>query len=121
MRLRRRSELALGLPTLPWGPAEENLYPVLDDLLDDWQATAEHAYDGIRVAGTLWSSTSHEVKDYLARSQVPYRWLDIERDSDAAAEVEAPCQEVRRGRAGWHCCAPLHAHHAHHTCTKRAA
>jgi thioredoxin reductase (NADPH) len=73
----------------PWGPPDQNLYPVLDDLLDDWVATVEHAYDGIRVAGTLWSATSHEVKEYLARSQVPYRWLDIERDSDAAAEVEA--------------------------------
>jgi thioredoxin reductase (NADPH) len=73
----------------PWGPPEQNLYPVLDDLLDDWVATAEHAYDGIRVAGTLWSSTSHDVKDYLGRSQVPYKWLDIERDSNAAAEVEA--------------------------------
>lgn len=73
----------------PWGPAEENLYPVLDDLLDDWQATAEQAYDGIRVAGTLWSATSHDVKDYLARSQIPYRWLDIERNATAAAEVDA--------------------------------
>jgi thioredoxin reductase (NADPH) len=73
----------------PWGPPEENLYPVLDDLLDDWQATADRAYDGIRVAGTLWSATSHDVKDYLARSQVPYKWLDLERDPNANAEVEA--------------------------------
>ncbi len=73
----------------PWGPPEENLYPVLDDLLEDWEATAEHAYDGIRVAGTLWSATSHHVKDYLARSQIPYKWLDIERDSEASAEVDA--------------------------------
>jgi thioredoxin reductase (NADPH) len=73
----------------PWGPAEVNLYPVLDDLLDDWQATVEHAYDGIRVAGALWSATSHDVKDYLARSQVPYKWLDIERDADARDAVEA--------------------------------
>jgi len=73
----------------PWGPAEENLYPVLDELLDDWEASAEHPYIGIRVAGTLWSPASHEVKDFLARSQVPYRWLDIERDADAAAAVDA--------------------------------
>ena len=73
----------------PWGPPELNLYPVLDDLLDDWAATVEHAYDGIRVAGTLWSATSHDVKDYLARSQIPYKWLDIERDSDARAQVQA--------------------------------
>ena len=73
----------------PWGPAEENLYPVLDELLDDWQASAEHPYDGIRVAGTLWSPESHQVKDFLARSQIPYRWLDIERDTKAEAEVKA--------------------------------
>jgi thioredoxin reductase (NADPH) len=73
----------------PWGPPEQNLYPVLDDLLADWEATAKHGYDGIRVAGTLWSATSHEVKDYLARSQIPYKWLDIERDAEALAEVEA--------------------------------
>ena len=77
----------------PWGPAEENLYPVLDDLLGDWEAGAEHPYDGIRVAGTLWSPESHTAKDFLARSQVPYRWLDIERDSDAAAAVEAAVGE----------------------------
>jgi thioredoxin reductase (NADPH) len=80
----------------PWGPPEQNLYPVLDDLLDDWQATAEHAYDGIRVAGTLWSATSHDIKDYLARSQIPYKWLDIERDADARAEVDAVGTEQRR-------------------------
>lgn len=75
--------------TKPWGPPEENLYPVLDDLLDDWTNTVEHAYDGIRVAGTLWSATSHDVKDFLARSQTPYKWLDIERDSDAKMAVDA--------------------------------
>jgi len=73
----------------PWGPPEENLYPVLDDLLEDWEATAEHAYTGIRVAGTLWSAASHNVKDFLARSQIPYKWLDIERDAEARALVEA--------------------------------
>jgi thioredoxin reductase (NADPH) len=80
----------------PWGPPEVNLYPVVEDLLDDWEATVEHAYDGIRVAGTLWSATSHQVKDYLARSQIPYRWLDIERDADARAEVDAIEGDQRR-------------------------
>lgn len=73
----------------PWGPAEENLYPILDELLDDWNHSVEHPYDGIRVAGTLWSPDSHHVKDFLARSQIPYRWLDIERDDAARAEVDA--------------------------------
>ena len=60
----------------PWEPPEENLYPVLDDLLSDWAATVPVPYDGIRVAGTLWSANSHNVKDFLARNQVPYQWLD---------------------------------------------
>ncbi|MGI9607041.1 MAG: response regulator [Acidimicrobiales bacterium] len=73
----------------PWGPPEENLYPVLDDLLDDWVRTVDHAYDGIRVAGTLWSASSHYAKDFLARSQIPYKWLDIERDPAARDAVAA--------------------------------
>ncbi len=73
----------------PWGPPEENLYPVLDELLDEWTTSVDHPYDGIRVAGTLWSATSHDVKDFLARSQIPYQWLDIERSSEARESVEA--------------------------------
>jgi thioredoxin reductase (NADPH) len=72
----------------PWTPAEENLYPILDDLISDWEATATLPYDGIRVAGTLWSASSHNIKDFLARSQIPYQFLDIERDADARALVE---------------------------------
>jgi thioredoxin reductase (NADPH) len=72
----------------PWDPPEENLYPVLDDLLSDWKAQADVPYSGIRVAGTLWSATSHAVKDFLARNQIPYQWLDIELDNQAAEMVE---------------------------------
>ncbi|MEK6253163.1 MAG: FAD-dependent oxidoreductase [Gemmatimonadales bacterium] len=72
----------------PWTPAEENLYPVLDDLISDWEATATVPYDGIRVAGTSWSASSHSIKDFLARSQIPYQFLDIERDAEARALVE---------------------------------
>jgi thioredoxin reductase (NADPH) len=77
----------------PWDPPEQNLYPVLDDLLSDWTATVALPYEGIRVAGTLWSPQSHEVKDFLARNQVPYQWLDIEVDSQARALVETTSQE----------------------------
>src|SRR6266566_4077876 len=77
----------------PWSPPEQNLYPVLDDLLSDWLATAEVPFDGIRVAGTLWSATSHTIKDFLARSQIPYQWLDIEQDAEARALVEAVSNE----------------------------
>ena len=73
----------------PWDPPEERLYPVLDDLLSDWLATVPAPYDGIRVAGTLWSASSHNVKEFLARSQIPYQWLDIERDAEAKELVES--------------------------------
>ena len=73
----------------PWTPPNENLYPILDDLIGDWEATAAVPYDGIRVAGTLWSAASHNVKHFLARGQIPYQFLDIERDSGARALVES--------------------------------
>jgi thioredoxin reductase (NADPH) len=76
----------------PWDPPEQNLYPVLDDLISDWWATVPVPYDGIRVAGTLWSPTSHTVKDFLARNRIPYQWLDIEKD--------APARELVTGVAG---------------------
>ena len=73
----------------PWDPPEEHLYPVMDDLLSDWKATVQLPYEGIRVAGTLWSPQSHQVKDFLSRNRIPYQWLDIERDHEARALVEA--------------------------------
>jgi thioredoxin reductase (NADPH) len=62
----------------PWDPPEEKLYPVLDDLLDDWQADYRPPYQGMRVLGTRWSPTSHQLKDFLGRNQVPYQWTDVE-------------------------------------------
>ncbi|NJR59569.1 MAG: FAD-dependent oxidoreductase [Cyanobacteria bacterium CRU_2_1] len=62
----------------PWDPPEEKLYPVLDDLLDDWQASFRPLFEGIRVIGNRWSPYSHQAKDFLARNQIPYQWLDIE-------------------------------------------
>lgn len=72
----------------PWDPPDQYLYPILDDLLGDWHATVTMPYDGIRVAGTLWSARSHEVKDFLARNRIPYCWLDIEKDTEARALVD---------------------------------
>ncbi len=72
----------------PWDPPESELYPVLDDLLNDWKAGHRPAYDGIRVVGNRWSSDSHRVKDFLARNHVPYRWEDIEGDSEACSLYE---------------------------------
>ncbi|HET6845713.1 MAG TPA: FAD-dependent oxidoreductase [Anaerolineales bacterium] len=73
----------------PWDPPEDNLYPVLEDLLEDWRASARMPFEGLRVAGTLWSPKSHEVKDFLARHQIAYQWLDVEKDSKARAMVES--------------------------------
>lgn len=73
----------------PWDPPEENLYPILEELLEDWQATASLPYEGIRVAGTLWSASSHNAKDFLARNRIPYQFLDIEDNSEASTLVES--------------------------------
>jgi len=62
----------------PWDPPEEHLYPQLDDLLDDWQASYRPPYEGIRVLGTRWSPRSYELRDFLARNHVPYQWIDVE-------------------------------------------
>ena len=67
----------------PWDPPEEELYPVVDDLLDQWRADAPEPSDRIRVVGHRWSKASHDARDFLARNQVPYRWLDVEREDEA--------------------------------------
>ena len=72
----------------PWDPPEEKLYPLLDELLSDWYAAMHPPYDGIRVAGALWSTSSHKVKDFLTRNQIPYQWLDIEKDREAQSLIE---------------------------------
>lgn len=79
----------------PWDPPEQNLYPVLDDLLEDWWVTVPVPYDGIRVAGTLWSPSSHRAKDFISRNRIPYQWLDIEVDSEAKALVDEVHKEQR--------------------------
>jgi thioredoxin reductase (NADPH) len=62
----------------PWDPPTEHLYPQLDDMLGDWQASNHPAYSGIRVLGTRWSPRSYELRDFLARNHVPYQWIDVE-------------------------------------------
>ncbi|HEU4509159.1 MAG TPA: FAD-dependent oxidoreductase [Pyrinomonadaceae bacterium] len=73
----------------PWDPPEENLYPVVDELLEDWEAAFPPQFEGIRVLGNRWSPASHNIKDFLARNHVPYQWLDIEAsDSEVRSLVE---------------------------------
>ena len=78
----------------PWDPPQERLYPVIDDLLAEWRR--EHPDDEaqVRVVGHRWSERSHDVKTFLARNHVPYRWLDIERDQDAKRLLELAKAEV---------------------------
>jgi thioredoxin reductase (NADPH) len=66
----------------PWDPPSEHLYPQLNDLLDDWQASHRPKFEGIRVLGTRWSPRSYELRDFLARNRVPYQWIDVEASSN---------------------------------------
>jgi len=67
----------------PWDPPDENLYPNLDDMLDDWRADYRPPFTGLRVIGDRWSPDSHRVRDFLARNRVPHRWLDVEGSEEA--------------------------------------
>jgi thioredoxin reductase (NADPH) len=73
----------------PWDPPDEHLFPVVDDLLDAWQAEYLPEATGLRLIGDQWSARSHAIKDFLASSLIPYRWLDATRDPDARALLEA--------------------------------
>ena len=83
----------------PWDPPDRNLYPVLDDLLDQWSASYRPPFEGIRVIGTRWSRRCYEMREFLARNQIPYQWLDIEsagRDADVAKAVASVPEGVSR-------------------------
>jgi thioredoxin reductase (NADPH) len=67
----------------PWDPPEERLYPVLDDLLSDWRDASIDGSDGLRLVGDRWSERSYDIKMFLARNHIPYRWFDLERDDEA--------------------------------------
>lgn len=67
----------------PWDPPEEGLYPVIDDLLEDWRQENPDRTLDVRVVGHRWSDRGYEIKTFLARNHVPYRWYDIERDAEA--------------------------------------
>src|SRR5947207_1102338 len=67
----------------PWDPPEERLYGVVDDLLDDWQASFHPVFEGVRVIGHRWSPQSSEIRDFLGRNFVPHQWLNAESDASA--------------------------------------
>lgn len=72
----------------PWDPPEEKLYPVLDDLLEDWKGSYRPPFEGIRIVGHRWSPDAHQLKDFLARNHIPYQYFDIELESGAQAILD---------------------------------
>src|SRR5205085_10907964 len=78
------NEVALDYYLLkPWDPPEEQLFPVVEDLLTTWESGAAIEAGGVRLVGHRFSRDSHELRDFLARNRVPARWLDVERDGEA--------------------------------------
>jgi thioredoxin reductase (NADPH) len=77
----------------PWHPPQDHFYPVLDSLLDEWRSNVELPYEGIRVVGTMWSSASHDIKDFLARNSVPYQWQDVDRNPEALRLLETTTKD----------------------------
>ncbi len=80
----------------PWDPPEEHLYPVLQDLLDDWLANFHPPFEGVRVIGHRWSPLSHQVKDFLSRNLTPYQWLDVETNKDVQGLIKHVGLDVSR-------------------------
>ncbi len=74
-----------------WDPPEDRLYPVLDDLLGDWPAGYRPTFEGIRLVGHRWSAQSHATRDFLARNQVPFCWLDAATDPKAQELLTLAC------------------------------
>jgi thioredoxin reductase (NADPH) len=73
----------------PWDPPEERLYGVVDDLLDDWQASFRPPFEGIRIVGHRWSPHFNQIRDFLARNSIPYQLLDAETDETARQLMES--------------------------------
>jgi thioredoxin reductase (NADPH) len=86
----------------PWDPPEERFYPVIDDLLDQWLASYHPEFEGIRVLGHRWSPPSHAIKDFLARNQIPYQWIDLD-----AAETDPEARKFADIVGRENACLPL--------------
>jgi thioredoxin reductase (NADPH) len=71
----------------PWDPPDELLYPIVDDLLDDWRAGYRPGWGGIRIVGSRWMPTAHALKEFLTRHQVPYEFFDVEAKDDRGREA----------------------------------
>jgi thioredoxin reductase (NADPH) len=78
----------------PWDPPEDRLYPILDDLLDEWAAAYRPRFSGVRVIGHRWSREMYAIKSFLASNRIPYRSLDVETDEEARALLEGAGKTV---------------------------
>ncbi|UCF64408.1 MAG: FAD-dependent oxidoreductase [bacterium] len=74
----------------PWDPPEEKLYPIISDLLEDWQSINRPPFEGIRVIGNQWAPASYQVKTFLVRNNIPYLWLDVEQTEEARELIKIP-------------------------------
>jgi thioredoxin reductase (NADPH) len=74
---------------VPFQSLEDELYAPIDDLLQDWRASVSSPSSGITIVGYRWSASAHEVKTFLARNLVPYRWLEIDQSAEARRRLEA--------------------------------
>jgi thioredoxin reductase (NADPH) len=91
------NEVALDYYLLkPWDPPEEQLFPVVEDLLTTWEAGAALEAGGVRVVGHRFSKESHDLRDFLARNRIPARWLDVERDGEAKELLQVAGVEADR-------------------------
>ncbi|WP_194777522.1 FAD-dependent oxidoreductase [Pararhodonellum marinum] len=80
----------------PWSPPEEKLYPIMEDLLDDWHAAHKPDHEGIRIVGFQWSPKSHALKEFLSGNLIPYLWLDVENNGEAGKFLESAKAEADR-------------------------
>ncbi len=80
----------------PWQPPSQRLYPVLDDLLEEWSARVHPPSTGIRVAGAALSPASFAVRDFLSGNQVPYQWVDISSDPSMRELVASVVPDAAR-------------------------
>ncbi len=85
----------------PWDPAAERLHPAVDELLDDWARGYMVPFQGVRVVGHRWSPESHEIRELLARYQVPYQWLDVERDAEGRRVLAASGSNEGASASEW--------------------
>jgi thioredoxin reductase (NADPH) len=90
----------------PWDPPEEKLYPVVDALVDTWRATGDRSVEETKVVGHRWSAPTYEVRDFLARNSVPYRWYSVDEpegrrllDAAGAGPADIPVVITPDGKA----------------------